>query len=152
MAAYLVRWATGLEISVSVGLMECAECAVILYLLEMVLGCCVRVWNLVVCLLGREVVVIAHRLLMDLTKENWNFLATEVLQDAWASGNTLAAADSVAGRKRGSGTAVLARACPAGVSPCKLLDAVASHSPQTEDNQRKRETVPLPHPAGYIHF
>lgn len=81
----------------SVALMGCAECAVILYLLEMVLGCYVRVWSLVVCLLGKEAVVSEPRLLLDLTKENWNFLATEVLQDAWASGNTLAVADSVAG-------------------------------------------------------
>ena len=34
MAAYLVRLVTGLEISVSVALMECAGCAVILYLLD----------------------------------------------------------------------------------------------------------------------
>jgi len=88
---------TGLEISASVALMGCAECAVILYLLEMVLGCCVRVWSLVVCLLGKEAVVSAPRLLMDLTKENWNFLAIEALQDSWASGNTLAVAYSVAG-------------------------------------------------------
>ena len=152
MAAYLVRLVTGLEISVSVALMECAGCAVILYLLEMVLGCCVRVWSLVVCLLGREVVVISPRVPVDLTKENWNFLATEVLQDSWASGNTLAVADSVAGRKRESGTAALALACLVGVSPCKLLDAVAFHSSQTEDNQRRREIVLLPLPAGYIHF
>ena len=89
MVACLARWVKDLGILVSEVLRECVECVVSLYLLGMVLGYCVGVGCLAVCLLGKEEVVSALRLPEDRMKENWSF---PDLQVVWVFGRIPAAA------------------------------------------------------------
>lgn len=96
MAACLVRWVMGREISESGALKESGECAETLYLLEKAQDCSLDAWSLVLSLLGKEEEETVLLLPKDLTKENSSFLVFEFLRGALASGSIPAVANLAA--------------------------------------------------------